>query len=107
MAFKMVAKQMLADVQERLVYRTSVYNRSDILCYSPAPRGLAYPERKRTTLAISVASASSIISDNPAKTKADGQLLRENISSRVSRSHPSRSTASARRNRLPWILERF
>jgi len=44
-AFKRVATQMLADVQERLVYRTSVYIRSDILGYSPAPGDLAYPEK--------------------------------------------------------------
>ena len=45
MAFKRVATHMLADVQERLVYRTSVYIRSDILGYSPAPGDLAYPEK--------------------------------------------------------------
>ena len=45
MAFKRVVTQMLADVQERLVYRTSVYIRSDILGYSPAPGDLAYPEK--------------------------------------------------------------
>jgi len=44
-AFKRVATQMLADVQERLVYRTSVYIRSDILGYTPAPGDLAYPEK--------------------------------------------------------------
>eukprot|EP00092_Neocalanus_flemingeri_P004451 GFUD01004786.1.p1 GENE.GFUD01004786.1~~GFUD01004786.1.p1 ORF type:complete len:913 (+),score=335.84 GFUD01004786.1:66-2804(+) len=44
-AFKRVATQMLADVQERLVYRTSVYIRSDIIGYSPAPGDLAYPEK--------------------------------------------------------------
>ena len=36
---------MLQDVQERLVYRTSVYIRSDILGYAPAPGDLAYPEK--------------------------------------------------------------
>ena len=44
-AFRRVAGQMLQDVQERLVYRTSVYIRSDILGYSPAPGDLAYPEK--------------------------------------------------------------
>jgi len=44
-AFKTVAMQMLADVQERLVYRTSVYIRTDILGYKPAPGDLAYPEK--------------------------------------------------------------
>jgi hypothetical protein len=45
MAFKRVATKMLADMQERLVYRTSVYIRSDILCYSPATGDFAYPEK--------------------------------------------------------------
>ena len=44
-AFKRVATQMLADVQERLVYRCSVYIRTDILGYNPAPGDLAYPEK--------------------------------------------------------------
>ena len=44
-SFKRVASQMLADVQERLVYRTSVYVRTDILGYNPAPGDLAYPEK--------------------------------------------------------------
>jgi len=42
---RLVSGQMLEDVQERLVYRTSVYIRSDILGYSPAPGDLAYPEK--------------------------------------------------------------
>lgn len=36
---------MLEDVQERLVYRASVYVRTDILSYQPAPGDLAYPEK--------------------------------------------------------------
>ncbi|KAL1430614.1 hypothetical protein MTO96_014860 [Rhipicephalus appendiculatus] len=44
-AFCKVAQQMLEDVQERLVYRTLVYIRTDILGYNPAPGDLAYPEK--------------------------------------------------------------
>ena len=44
-SFKRVTTQMLADVQERLVYRTSVYIRSDILGYNPSPGDLAYPDK--------------------------------------------------------------
>ncbi|XP_064456562.1 conserved oligomeric Golgi complex subunit 3-like isoform X2 [Ornithodoros turicata] len=44
-AFGKVAQQMLEDVQERLVYRTLVYIRTDILGYNPAPGDLAYPEK--------------------------------------------------------------
>jgi hypothetical protein len=44
-AFRRVAGQMLQDVQERLVYRASVYIRSDILGYVPCGGDLAYPEK--------------------------------------------------------------
>lgn len=36
---------MLMDMQERLVYRTYIYIRSDILQYSAAQGDLAYPEK--------------------------------------------------------------
>ena len=36
---------MLEDVQERLVYRTHIYIRSEILHYAPAQGDLAYPEK--------------------------------------------------------------
>lgn len=44
-AFGILTRQMLEDVQERLVYRTSVYVRTDILAYQPSPGDLAYPEK--------------------------------------------------------------
>ncbi|KAL2081668.1 hypothetical protein ACEWY4_023521 [Coilia grayii] len=44
-AFEAVVKQMLEDVQERLVYRTHIYIQSDIIGYNPAPGDLAYPEK--------------------------------------------------------------
>ena len=44
-AFDIVARQMLEDVQERLVYRASIYVKTDILSYNPAPGDLAYPEK--------------------------------------------------------------
>ncbi|XP_053311480.1 conserved oligomeric Golgi complex subunit 3 [Spea bombifrons] len=44
-AFAAVLKQMLEDVQERLVYRTHIYIQTDILGYKPAPGDLAYPEK--------------------------------------------------------------
>ncbi len=36
---------MLEDVQERLVYRTQVYIRNEILSYKPSPGDIAYPEK--------------------------------------------------------------
>lgn len=44
-AFDTVVKQMLEDVQERLVYRTHIYIQTDITGYKPAPGDLAYPEK--------------------------------------------------------------
>ncbi|XP_069496876.1 conserved oligomeric Golgi complex subunit 3 [Ambystoma mexicanum] len=44
-AFEAVVKQMLEDVQERLVYRTHIYIQTDIIGYKPAPGDLAYPEK--------------------------------------------------------------
>ncbi|XP_023321299.1 conserved oligomeric Golgi complex subunit 3 [Eurytemora carolleeae] len=44
-AYRRVGHQMLQDVQERLVYRTSVYIRTDITGYKPSPGDLAYPEK--------------------------------------------------------------
>ena len=36
---------MLEDVQERLVYRTHIYIRKEILGYAPAEGDLAYPQK--------------------------------------------------------------
>ena len=44
-AFEAICSQMLEDVQERLVYRTHIYIRSEILHYAPAQGDLAYPEK--------------------------------------------------------------
>uniref|UniRef100_A0A3Q2CU20 Conserved oligomeric Golgi complex subunit 3 n=1 Tax=Cyprinodon variegatus TaxID=28743 RepID=A0A3Q2CU20_CYPVA len=44
-AFEALVKQMLEDVQERLVYRTHIYIQTDIIGYNPAPGDLAYPEK--------------------------------------------------------------
>ncbi|XP_042313287.1 conserved oligomeric Golgi complex subunit 3 isoform X2 [Sceloporus undulatus] len=44
-AFAAGIKQMLEDVQERLVYRTYIYIQTDIAGYKPAPGDLAYPAK--------------------------------------------------------------
>lgn len=44
-AFETVCSQMLEDVQERLVYRTQVYIRNEILGYKPSPGDIAYPDK--------------------------------------------------------------
>jgi len=43
--FSTIARQLLEDVQERLVYRAHVYAQSDILGFNPSPGDLAYPEK--------------------------------------------------------------
>ena len=43
--FATIAKQLLEDVQERLVYRAHVYSQSDILGFKPSPGDLAYPDK--------------------------------------------------------------
>ena len=44
-AFGTTVRQLLQDVQERLVYRSHIYIRSDILNFRPSPGDLAYPEK--------------------------------------------------------------
>ncbi|XP_033004354.1 conserved oligomeric Golgi complex subunit 3 isoform X1 [Lacerta agilis] len=44
-AFAAGVRQMLEDVQERLVYRTLIYIQTDIIGYKPAPGDLAYPAK--------------------------------------------------------------
>uniref|UniRef100_A0A8C2JTN8 Conserved oligomeric Golgi complex subunit 3 n=1 Tax=Cyprinus carpio TaxID=7962 RepID=A0A8C2JTN8_CYPCA len=61
-AFDAVVKQMLEDVQERLVYRTHIYIQTDITGYKPAPGDLAYPDK------LQMMEVSS-------RTQIDGQLF--------------------------------
>ena len=44
-AFHRVVSQLLADVQERLVYRAHIYVQNDIIGYKPVAGDLAYPEK--------------------------------------------------------------
>ena len=56
MAFHAVVSQLLADVQERLVYRAHIYVQNDIIGYKPVAGDLAYPE-KLEMMEVSVFSA--------------------------------------------------
>nr|CAG4642358.1 EOG090X02EM [Evadne anonyx] len=44
-SFHRIISQLLADVQERLVYRAHIYVQNDILGYKPVGGDLAYPEK--------------------------------------------------------------
>jgi len=44
-SYRRIGQQILEDVQERLVYRSAVYIRTDITGYQPSPGDLAYPEK--------------------------------------------------------------
>ena len=44
-AFEAICKQMLEDVQERLVYRTNIYIKEDVLGYVPGSGDVMYPEK--------------------------------------------------------------
>lgn len=40
-----IVKQLLQDVEERLVFRTNVFFQYDLMGYKPSPGDLAYPEK--------------------------------------------------------------
>ncbi|KAL1115855.1 hypothetical protein AAG570_006144 [Ranatra chinensis] len=44
-AFGNIAERLLQDVQERLIFRTYMYLKTDIAEYKPSPGDLAYPEK--------------------------------------------------------------
>ena len=44
-SFKETVQQILQDVQERLIFRTHIYIRTDISEYAPHPGDLSYPEK--------------------------------------------------------------
>lgn len=43
--FTDTVRQMLEDVEERLVFRTNVFFQHDLSAYRPSPGDLAYPEK--------------------------------------------------------------
>lgn len=89
-AFGNIAQQMLEDVQERLVYRTLVYIRTDILGYNPAPGDLAYPEKLEMMESI----AESLAAQNTLSRSSSRASL-VSIGSSASGSFPMNSTAAA------------
>ena len=44
-AFEVIVKQMLKDVQKRLVYRTNIYIKTDIFGFAPSSGEMAYSDK--------------------------------------------------------------
>ena len=44
-AFEAICKQMLEDVQERLVYRTNIFIKEEVFGYQPSNGDVMYPEK--------------------------------------------------------------
>lgn len=61
-AVKAIVRQMLEDVQERLVYRTHIYMKTDILNYNPSPGDLAYPDKLEMMESIAESLSSGALS---------------------------------------------
>ncbi|KAG8238674.1 hypothetical protein J437_LFUL018558, partial [Ladona fulva] len=59
-SFGKVTHQLLQDVQERLVFRTHRYLRSDILGFNPSPGDLAYPEKLQMMESIAMEQSSGL-----------------------------------------------
>lgn len=76
-AFNELCAMLLADVQERLIFRSHVYIKSQILGYTPGPGDLAYPEKLEMMDTISRA-----VSVSDSTTTSDDSTLNqeENIS---------------------------
>ncbi len=75
-AFEVIVKQMLEDVQERLVYRTNIYIKSDILGFNPSQGDLAYPEKLQMMEDIAKKLHTSKEDDNMVEISLDHPLER-------------------------------
>ncbi|XP_071951133.1 conserved oligomeric Golgi complex subunit 3-like [Antedon mediterranea] len=74
-SFETIARQMLEDVQERLVFRSHIYIQSDIMNYSPAPGDLAYPEKLEMMESI----AESLKKDSLSRQSSVGSLTSQEV----------------------------
>lgn len=43
--FTEIIRQLLQDMEERLVFRTHIFFQNDLMSYQPSPGDLAYPEK--------------------------------------------------------------
>nr|CAG4645392.1 EOG090X02EM [Lynceus sp. MCZ IZ 141354] len=101
-SFARVMNQLLADAQERLVYRAHVYVQTDIVGYQPAPGDLAYPEKLEMMESI----AETIQSQLSPKLSTDqpGGLTRSDSQTSMSSVASSQDTVRSRTGNSPADL---
>ncbi|CAL8073324.1 unnamed protein product [Calicophoron daubneyi] len=83
-AFAELCATLLADVQERLIFRSHIYIKSQILGYDPSPGDLSYPEKLEMMNDIARATAAQKAEDSAKNSKEQN-----------SESLPSTETADA------------
>ncbi|XP_059356667.1 conserved oligomeric Golgi complex subunit 3 isoform X1 [Carassius carassius] len=93
-AFDAVVKQMLEDVQERLVYRTHIYIQTDISGYKPAHGDLAYPEKLEMMERIAQSLKEEQMKLSSSSSFSDVQLEESDNQKLISSEARSRSTVS-------------
>ncbi|XP_033760571.1 conserved oligomeric Golgi complex subunit 3-like isoform X2 [Pecten maximus] len=79
-AFETICKQMLMDVQERLVYRTYICIKADILNYKAAQGDLAYPEKLEMMESIAEGIKNTQESSRTSSTSSTGEGHRRSLS---------------------------
>ncbi|KAG5444598.1 Golgi transport complex subunit 3 [Clonorchis sinensis] len=71
-AFAELCSMLLADVQERLIFRSHIYIKSQILGYEPSPGDLSYPEKLIMMNNIAKATATAPTPDSEGHTPDSG-----------------------------------
>lgn len=70
--FEGVCSQLLEDIQERLVYRTHIYIKTEIRDYNPSSGDIAYPEKLETMEKIAAQLQADSTPSTPTKTTTNG-----------------------------------
>nr|CAG4651650.1 EOG090X02EM [Triops cancriformis] len=87
-AFHRLMATLLADAQERLVYRAHVYINSDILGYKAAPGDLAYPDKL-----LMMETIAETLQQQSAEGRSDSRASMVSVTSQDVRSHTGNSPA--------------
>ncbi|XP_044742124.1 conserved oligomeric Golgi complex subunit 3 [Chrysoperla carnea] len=92
-AFNTVVQELLRDIQERLVFRSHIYFRCDILQYQPSAGDLAYPEKLQMMMNIVSQQNESLQSEY--KHRDRDRQQNTNTSSTLRRTESSQSVVSS------------